>query len=165
MIGNDVVDLASARIESNWQRKGFLQKVFSAEEQQLIAASANPETMVWILWSMKEAAYKIYNRETGVRSYIPHKLLCSQVAITSNGYNGIVKCEGKMYDTFSTIQDTVIHTIAVKVKKDFERISEIKNQTIFKDNRGIPYIYDSDGTPKPVSVSHHGKYYRAVRLM
>ncbi|RZJ75588.1 MAG: 4-phosphopantetheinyl transferase family protein [Flavobacterium sp.] len=166
MIGNDVVDLVAARSQSNWQRKGFLQKLFSAEEQRLIAAASEAsETMVWILWSMKEAAYKIYNRETGVRGYIPHKLLCSDVAITNLGFIGKVNCEDRTYYTVSTIQDNVIHTIAVKVQNDLERISEIKNKTIFKDNKGIPYIYDSDGNPWPASVSHHGNSYNAVSLV
>ena len=35
MIGNDVVDLRRALVESNWKRKGFLTKVFSDSEQQI----------------------------------------------------------------------------------------------------------------------------------
>ena len=34
MIGNDIVDLDLARKESNWKRKGFLDKIFSLQEQQ-----------------------------------------------------------------------------------------------------------------------------------
>jgi hypothetical protein len=33
MIGNDVVDLALAQKESNWKRKGFLNKLFTSVEQ------------------------------------------------------------------------------------------------------------------------------------
>ena len=67
MIGNDVIDLTLANQESNWKRKGFLQKLFSASEQQRILKSANPSQMVWILWSIKESVYKAnlrmdYNR-------------------------------------------------------------------------------------------------------
>ena len=47
MIGNDVVDLALAKIESNWQRKGFLNKIFTENEKILIQKSKNQELMVW----------------------------------------------------------------------------------------------------------------------
>ena len=56
MIGNDIIDLSLAKIESNWQRKGFLEKQFTAKEQQLILEAPNSFVMVWRLWSMKEAA-------------------------------------------------------------------------------------------------------------
>ena len=34
MLGNDVVDLQLAAVQSDWRKKGFLDKVFSAEEQE-----------------------------------------------------------------------------------------------------------------------------------
>ena len=36
MIGNDIVDLKLAKNQSNWQRKGFLEKQFTEEEQKTI---------------------------------------------------------------------------------------------------------------------------------
>ena len=62
MIGNDIVDLVQARFQSNWKRKGFVQKIFTQKEQELIFSSKNPENMVWNLWTRKESAYKIFNR-------------------------------------------------------------------------------------------------------
>ena len=56
MIGNDIIDLALARKESNWLRSGFLDKIFTLREKLLISNSQNPETTVWNLWSRKEAA-------------------------------------------------------------------------------------------------------------
>ena len=46
MIGNDVIDLAQSRKESNWQRKGFIEKLFTADEQQLIKNYDEPEVIV-----------------------------------------------------------------------------------------------------------------------
>lgn len=71
MIGNDLVDLQLASKESNWQRKGYLQKVCTPEEQELILTSANPYRVFWTLWSMKESVYKIINSTTGIRNYSP----------------------------------------------------------------------------------------------
>lgn len=77
MIGNDIIDLVQSRKESNWRRRGFVSKLFDEQEQLLIVNSPDPEIVVWLLWSMKEAAYKIWNRQTGIRKYIPLKLRCS----------------------------------------------------------------------------------------
>jgi hypothetical protein len=55
VIGNDIVDLALARKESNWKRMDF-RKNFHCQEQLLISNAENPEIMVWNLWG-KEAAY------------------------------------------------------------------------------------------------------------
>jgi hypothetical protein len=41
------------------------------------SSAENPNTMVWNLWSRKEAAYKIYNRATGIRGYFPLNLECA----------------------------------------------------------------------------------------
>ena len=79
MIGNDVIDLFLAAKQSNWKRHGFVNKIFTTHEQSLILKAQNQEEMVWILWSKKEAAYKIYNRQTLVRAYMPLQLKCVDV--------------------------------------------------------------------------------------
>ena len=101
MIGNDIVDLALAKIESNWLRNGFLDKIFTQKEQLLIANAINPEIMIWNLWTRKEAAYKIYNRKTGFRGYIPLKLECFYESDTI----GTVVCNGfKYYTTIDELE-------------------------------------------------------------
>ena len=63
MIGNDIVDFQKAALESNWLREGYLDKLFCKEEKELILDSKNPHQMVWLLWTMKEAGYKIHFRQ------------------------------------------------------------------------------------------------------
>jgi hypothetical protein len=41
VIGNDIVDLALARKESNWKRPGYLNKIFTTKEQLLISSAEN----------------------------------------------------------------------------------------------------------------------------
>ena len=60
MIGTDIIDIVEAKKTSNWERPRFLEKLFTSNEQQLIHNSENKFVMVWRLWSMKEAAYKLY---------------------------------------------------------------------------------------------------------
>jgi phosphopantetheinyl transferase len=72
------------------ERPGYLNKIFTTKEQLLISSAENPNTMVWNLWSRKEAAYKIYNRATGIRGYFPLNLECAY----ENSTTGSVSCKG-----------------------------------------------------------------------
>ena len=56
MIGNDVIDLQLAAVQSNWQRPGFREKIVTEGENHLIDAAEDPFQTVWRLWSMKESA-------------------------------------------------------------------------------------------------------------
>ncbi|MEJ6546752.1 MAG: 4'-phosphopantetheinyl transferase superfamily protein [Flavobacteriaceae bacterium] len=108
MIGNDVVDLKVAALESNWMRLGFLDKVFSEEEQEVILNSDNKSQMVWLFWSMKEAAYKIYMQQFGVRIFNPKKLRCER----HSENKGLVHFNGYKYATKSEITNDFINTWA-----------------------------------------------------
>ena len=154
MIGNDIVDLALARKESNWKRPGFLEKIFTVKEQLLISNAENPEIMVWNLWSRKEAAYKIYNRQTGIRAYIPLQLQCNY----ENATYGSVFCNGNIYYTKTEISKDKISTIAVIQKSDLEEIKELKPTVQIHKRNGIPYVNEGNNLLKPISISHHGRF-------
>ncbi len=74
MIGNDIVDLALASLQSNWRRAGYLNKLFTQKEQDYILQAPNPDVMVWTLWTMKEAVYKIIIQQNGQRGYYPLRI-------------------------------------------------------------------------------------------
>jgi phosphopantetheinyl transferase (holo-ACP synthase) len=165
MIGNDVIDLQLAHHQSNWQRKGFIQKLFTPEEQLLITDDLEPEAMVWLLWSMKEAAYKIYNRQTKKRAYIPKKLQCSLHSKNSHSSMGQVFCEDQVYHTKTILSHESIHTIAVGKLVDLDQVIEIENKGIIKDKNGIPYLLSkTDNRLHDISLSHHGRFEKAVKL-
>ncbi len=161
MIGNDVIDLALAHKESNWQRKGFLEKIFTPKEQQLILNAENPEIMVWNLWSRKEASYKIFNRETGIRIYNPKQFECDFQNYTS----GSVCFNGIRYYTSTKIAGEKINTIAVSEKNYFKRIISISREFEIIKIEGAPYrkAYDSQKLV-PVSISHHGRFRECIEL-
>lgn len=150
MTGNDIVDLDLAKTQSNWRRKNYLNKIFTTEEQLLIAAAENPDAMVWLLWSMKESAYKIHNRKTGLRNFAPKGLKCM---IHSNTY-GEVNIDGDTYFTKSNIQTPFVHTIASAVYKHLE---EIKISIYAAPD----HLFDYKST-NPACVSHHGRYLALV---
>ncbi len=157
MIGNDIVHLALAKKESNWKRKGYLDKIFTKNEQLLIASSENPDVMVWNLWSRKEAVYKIYNRKTGIRAFIPLKIECFEVASEI----GIVYCLGQTYYTKTEITKEFVNTIAVLQKSDFNKVLAVEKSIKIKKIDGVPFMESND---QIVSISHHGNFKQIVTL-
>lgn len=159
MIGNDIIDLALAEKESNWKRKGFLEKIFSPNEQELILNTSNPELMIWNLWSRKEASYKIYNRQTGIKGYFPWLLECQY----DNSYSGRVIIDNFIFYTKTEITDTYIYSIAVSETAVFSKIKSLETRENIKKNNGIPYILDSStNIVIPVSITHHGQFQRII---
>ena len=159
MIGNDVIDIALAKQESNWQRARFLQKIFTKAEQQFILDSNNPELAVWNLWSRKEAAYKILARQTGIRRFIPLQLECSDLEFES-----VVSYKETAYFTRTKITDYSIYTVAVTAAADLNRLLELPTDTIIVKIDNLPFIKDSKSVLRPVSISHHGQFHNVVML-
>ncbi|MDB2385526.1 4'-phosphopantetheinyl transferase superfamily protein [Polaribacter sp.] len=174
MIGNDIVDLCLAKIQSNWQRKDFLEKQFTIAEQEAIAKAENPFQLVWLFWSMKEATYKCYTQQYPNRFFAPKKLQCS--LISSN--EGIIKIYDKEYYSFSKIHSNYIHTVASSslkksIVKDFLLDKKLNESTVVKQQLlsyfpeevrleknkfGIPSLHQQQKLPISISLSHHGNY-------
>lgn len=76
MVGNDIVDIAQAIKDSNWQRPRFLDKLFTEKEKEFILKSEDKFIALWQLWSMKEAAYKLYTQLNPSRFYAPKQFEC-----------------------------------------------------------------------------------------
>ena len=165
MIGNDIVDLALARKESNWKRKGFLDKIFTKNEQLLISKAEDPEVMVWNLWSRKEAVYKVYNRQTQIRGYFPLQLECLDLEIIDSIIYGKVILKERCYFTKTEITTQWINTIAVENVLDFDMIKTLENRKNIQKNNGIPsYCEKENSISKPVSISHHGRFEQIISL-
>jgi phosphopantetheine--protein transferase-like protein len=56
--GNDVVDLQAADNRRSAANPRYAQRVLSSREYASLTAAAEPERLLWSLWSAKEAAYK-----------------------------------------------------------------------------------------------------------
>lgn len=179
MIGNDVIDLRCAQNESNWKRKGFVNKIYTIPEQQIISSASNPDLLVWILWSMKEASYKANNRITAVKEYAPTKINCKIDQVENNIYFGTATYNKLEYQLKTFVFSDYIHTIALYNSGDFSNVKEItirnypsnyieylkKNnhlmfyENIKKDKFGIPNMHnDFKNDFRPMSISHHGLF-------
>jgi len=176
MIGNDIVDLNLAKTQSNWQRKGFLEKQFTDFEINEIVNSVNPFLKVWLFWSMKEAAYKCFVQKHQKRFFAPKKFSCKIVSETK----GIVKIDSEKYDLKYLISNNYIESIAKenKGKKMVlslffidENVSSTKkindkllsffcdDTQLQKNELGIPYLTQNNKKLDiSISKSHHGNY-------
>lgn len=150
MIGNDVVDLQQALLDSNWMRRGFLNKLFTASEQQYIQLAKRSADMVWLLWSMKEAAYKIHNKHSGIRTFAPSKLSCAITGLSATTCQGQVRVEEECYATITTIYPgDYIHSIAAC---SVASLPHVRVQV-------LPNLPKTDyKSMQPACVSHHGRY-------
>jgi len=175
MVGNDLVDLKLAAIESNWKRTGYLEKIFSTEEQRLIREANDPSILVWLFWTMKESAYKVLNRMTGIRSYAPLSLECREVQIDEFSASGQVWHPYGTFFSSSVLSKELIHSIAALTAQELFGISvtyhknvlnylEDYNQSsvsysLAKNSMGLPEIINREnGITYPASISHHGRY-------
>jgi len=181
-IGNDIVDLKVAATESNWQRKGFLNKIFTAKEQEYIHNSDNKFNTVWRLWSMKESAYKLYIQQNAERFFNPKKLECTifskndgQVIIGASSFSTSTKGNDNfIFSTALVDKSTTVISCDFKIKRGtqseqtyaaiiqyFAQLtgSKLSKLTIHKSTNHIPYLYfRNKQLPWSISLSHHGAF-------
>lgn len=150
MIGNDLVDLQQALKDSNWQRKGYLDKVYTPLEQKMILQCKNSTQMVWTLWSMKEAVYKIHSRKTGLRNFAPTSLVCTHINLDGVANSGMVCIDTISYYTITKIRESYIHTLAATSPLAVSTIREV----IYE----YPLPLSDYKSTNPKCVSHHGRY-------
>ena len=183
MIGTDIIDIAEAKKTSNWKRPRFLEKLFTSNEQQLIHNSENKFIMVWRLWSMKEAAYKLYIQLNPDRFYNPKKFECdinaTSLKVTYKTFHCVLTTKitkGYILSEASLIRRKLVSSAFKLTSKDYESQSKItkealmlsvsnqynlvkSNLNISKSEFGIPSIYyNSKKLNISISLSHHGHY-------
>lgn len=184
MVGNDIIDLKAASSSSQWERRGFIQKIFTIQEQDIITSSADPFASVWHLWSMKESAYKVFIQAGGEPFFSPTRIKCSldcskngQVTIdtttlkTSTSVNSnyifctatssksdIATCIFQLPENNIQQHSNFIHH---QVVKDFAKINSLNcaELEIKKTTTGVPLLhYKNRPLNTSISLTHHGKY-------
>lgn len=180
MIGNDIVDLNLAKIQSNWRRRGYLQKVFTCREREQIFASENKEKLIWLFWSMKESAYKAWQRKNNLPpKFNPQGLECFLHSISSEKATGKVVIGKDSYLTRSFLNSHFIHSFAglneniiwksfssgenlyqsllLEIKETAGPFSELPK--LSKDRNNIPQIFiNKQILTCNFSLSHHGNF-------
>jgi phosphopantetheinyl transferase (holo-ACP synthase) len=180
MVGNDIVDLREANKTPNWQHPRFLSKLFTELEQDLINNSDNPFVRIWRLWSMKEAAYKLFTQNNTGRFFNPKGFECA----LENTF-GTVKFKNFKCFVESKVTSNFIISEAKAIQENFKskivslssnspklQSKELK-QNLFEhmantinSNAKLQLTYTRFGVPllevegelHHISLTHHGRF-------
>lgn len=175
MVGNDIVDLKQAAKDSNWRRNGYLNKICTPLERELILTDDDPSAMLWLIWSMKEASYKVINRMTGIRSFCPGLYACSDLAFNGSQATASINFDSCSIFNRAELQEDRVHSSAVLKKEELEYLQtyHLTNSRDYMDefNKAFPeYLLTKNTAGLPfithlstlrtyyASVSHHGRY-------
>jgi len=127
MVGNDIVDLDLADKEA-YKRERFLEKVLSASEELYLSQTDDPGSFLWVLWSMKESAYKLHFRKYLTRALNPIRFRCFFDCDNELGaqgrFKGRVEVGGEVYHTNTILCKDYVHTTAIEGREDFRIQSE-----------------------------------------
>ena len=186
MIGNDIVDLCEASKSPHWSDERFINKVFSADEKDLILRSSNRFRLTWLLWSMKESAYKVHLRKYRNPFFAPSRIECD---LDQEG-SGRIRIEESTYTSSTIFYEDFIYTVVLsdplseytggyhkavdssyanlhnKCYRDVIKmgsaklLEQVNTMVIKKDKHGIPKLYAKNiEQPLIFSITHHGRYY------
>ncbi|WP_299362989.1 4'-phosphopantetheinyl transferase superfamily protein [Winogradskyella sp.] len=180
MVGNDIIDIELAKTQSNWQRPRYLDKIFTLEEQDLIEYSEAPNLMVWQLWSMKEAAYKLYTQLHPSRFYNPKAFACTidngrlvtykafkcHVNTKSTSKYIVSEAHAKQQNINSEVVCLSVTSSKAQSKILRDRILSLVSQQWHCDKKDIKFVKRKYGIPTiqvnrkdiNISLSHHGRF-------
>jgi phosphopantetheinyl transferase (holo-ACP synthase) len=107
MLGNDIVDLTDPEAASGAQHPRFDQRVFANRELASLAASPEPTRVRWMLWAVKESAFK------GLRASRPETVLSPVQFVVDLGsrLQGTVSYRGEQYCATVEMNRDCVHAI------------------------------------------------------
>ena len=183
MIGNDVVDFKQAQRESDWRRPGFLERVFTPSERLYIRHAQDPDRMVWLLWSMKEACYKAHQRRMDLaRSLNWQAQECFIDSQNAEVVKGRVRIGKVWYQLHSQLNRNFVLSVATcDAGTEFRSVCDTRNPNrikavllgwitrihkageglhIEKNGHGVPSVFFKDEEVfNRFSFSGHGRFY------
>jgi phosphopantetheinyl transferase (holo-ACP synthase) len=170
VIGNDIVDLKKAKTDSDIFRPRYQEKLLFQNEQHLVLSSQHPEQTFWRLWTMKESAYKAFQRKLNFKSiFNPFAFHCELIDLEI----GLVHFEGDRVKTTTFNSENYIYSsvsyststrslIANSMEELLQNLkmefSDSSQPELSKFKNGFPFIKIASKTI-PVSTTHHGIYF------
>ena len=174
LIGNDVIDLSlQKRLFREFKSKRLNQKIFS--DRELVYIGKEDHITSLRRWTMKEAAYKAYQRLYHLKPRFNPYLIDTEI---KDKTNGIVKIDNQHFYLKTAINPDYIYSFVVTTEectsvsfdskahliKKIGHCLNTDNISICKDEYSIPSIY-ANGQGKLISITHHGDFNFAVFLL
>lgn len=163
-IGNDIIFWRKAKNQHQKLRSRSLNKIFQEHEINYIQSADKPILAFWHLWSVKESAYKAWQRQQKTkpifnpRSFVCHNITLHLVKVCNVGF----LCEVKTIYTPDYIYSECLYKHRrTKIFKSSEAFLYFKNYweqkglSVIKEKYNIPSLYDEQkNIHYPVSLSH-----------
>lgn len=177
MIGNDLIYLPLWQKRSLKRQRQFLERITVPAEQSLLEACLKESALQSALaWSIKEATFKAWHRESGQRLLRPKDILIKHLHKRSDKVESNVLLSGFNYLCVSDIKNKYIHSISFKEggkRLQFWRqyLGQKRPKGVQQDGRLYELEHDSAGRPllrknqychSTVSISHDGPYQAMV---
>ena len=173
MIGNDVIDLSfQKQLFRQFNNSRLNQKIFSSQELAIIGKEDNLTLLR--RWTMKEAAYKAYQRLHQLKPKFNPASIHTEI---KDQKLGLAVIDGYQFKLQTDLNNDYIYTyidnqnsqISLRYESKDDLITKLSDYfsvqsiSISKDSLNIPSIHINDKS-KPISLTHHGSYQLAMFL-
>lgn len=108
-IGNDIIDLRHPPNIGVEKKSRYLQKFLTETEQNLVPNLSQQN--IWLLWSIKETAYKSFVKQGAPIGFYPKKIHISSLVEQDGKHAATVKYEDLITQTTSVVSEEHIHTL------------------------------------------------------
>ncbi|WP_127845436.1 4'-phosphopantetheinyl transferase family protein [Psychroflexus aestuariivivens] len=172
MIGNDIVDLNLAKASSNIFRPRYFKKILNTSELSFIQESQDQFLCFWRIWTLKEAAYKAFQRLFLFDNFYNPKLFSttiinSELALVSY-QNQILEFKSKMNSKYiyswtssDKNRQNIIGSCKSEVKRQINQSLNLESFNLNKDENGFPFVQVLKQKAS-ISISHHGQFYAVI---
>jgi len=133
MTGNDIVDLDRLSHHAYQLSTNYLNKITTPAEQDLIYEYHNPQQMLAAIWAAKESVYKIYNRYTQHKGFIPKQLIValpkeeqvSTLAIGGDTFQLSVSTPAGKFAVTIYLYPKCVHAVCFDRVRAFKKLSGV----------------------------------------
>ncbi|HET6254194.1 MAG TPA: 4'-phosphopantetheinyl transferase superfamily protein [Puia sp.] len=183
--GNDIVALAVTD-PARTSRYRFYSRIVSRSELEGLGSALPFPTFIWLLWSVKESAYKYISRSNPRLVFAPLKIPVSSLELREDYYEGMIQLEHIVLYSRSYVTSETIMTV-VSDEKEFTNtrwgshvigdadyanqsasVREHALESLSTVAPGLRIVKAPDGPPEvwdggrildiPISLAHHERY-------
>ena len=164
IIGNDIIEWQNAKKQLHKLKPRCLEKLFNTSEINYINNHEFPILAFWHLWSVKESAYKAWQRlENAKPIFNPYAFCCQDIQSHSvRVVNGDFSCRVEtVFNSAYIYSQCQSKSLNFKILKSNIEFLNLKNQWkkqgwhIQKNSYNIPSLFhNKHNIQKPISISH-----------
>lgn len=118
-VGNDIVDLTNPDISLKHESERFINRVLDKSEIDFLKGSNDPKETLWLLWSGKEAGYKVLKKIYPKISFSHSKFIVTLGESLKDGFlRGSLVYNGNIISLRWTQTKDWVHCVAVLKKEE-----------------------------------------------